>query len=75
MKKTNKEKMRTIRLVEPSEQAEFRAHTERQKEVSEEIQQKVSRLIEKWEDDDWKNNSLDDVNESIHYEWGNNTRH
>ena len=77
MKKTNKEKMKTLRLIEASEDVTLQSHSDHQKKTSEDIQERVSRLIDKWEEEDWKYEleSLDELDEDIDYEWGNNTRH
>ncbi|MDH5191421.1 MAG: hypothetical protein OEW89_09235 [Gammaproteobacteria bacterium] len=77
MKKSNKEKMKTARLMEKVEDIALQSHADHSKKTSEDIQKRVSRLIEKWEEEDWKQRleSKDDFEESIHYEWGNNTRH
>jgi hypothetical protein len=81
MKKTNKEKMKTLRLIEASEDVTLQPHSDNQKKTSDDIQERVSRLIDKWEAEDWKHEleSMDvdklDEDEDIDYEWGNNTRH
>ncbi len=75
MKKTNKEKMKTLRLVEASDDVTLESGN--QKKTYDDIEQRISRLIERWEDQDWKDeqNSTDEFDESVHYDWGNNTRH
>lgn len=79
MKKSNKEKMKTLRLMEASEDVTLQSHSDNQKKTPEDVQERVSRLIDKWEEEDWKREleslDMDESDGNTDYEWGNNTRH
>lgn len=76
MKKSNKEKMKTLRLMEPSNDVTLQSHSDHQKKTYDDIEKRVSRLIEKWEEDSkHESDSIDEFDENTYSDWGNDTRH